>query len=73
MNSRYRSYTVYGIGVGMVWAVLLLVASRSDSDSKRDNIAMVFEGFAIGWLSATIARFVYPPPKKYRPKAGQLS
>jgi hypothetical protein len=24
---------------------------------------MVFGGFAIGWLSATIARSVYPPPK----------
>lgn len=26
----------------------------------------------IGWLSATIARYVYPPPKKYRQDTGQV-
>jgi hypothetical protein len=26
-------------------------------------ILLVFAGWAIGWLSATIARVVYPPPK----------
>ena len=31
---------------------------------------LVFGGFVIGWLSATIARYVYPPPKKYRPDTG---
>ena len=37
---------------------------------QADNIFLVFPGFAIGWLSATIARYVYPPPKKYRQDAG---
>jgi len=27
----------------------------------------------IGWLSATIARYVYPPPKKYRRDAGSAA
>jgi len=34
---------------------------------------VVFGGFVIGWLSATIARYVYPPPKKYRQDSGQAS
>jgi hypothetical protein len=25
---------------------------------------MVFAGWVIGWLSATIARAIYPPPKR---------
>ena len=66
MNARYRTYTAYSIGVGIVWAVLLVLASIFDPAGRRNNIFLVFAGFAIGWLSATIARFVYLPPKKYQ-------
>jgi hypothetical protein len=48
----------------------LVLASLFDSVGKRNNIFLVFPGFAIGWLSATIARYVYPPPEKYRQDAG---
>jgi hypothetical protein len=61
-----RSYTAYSIGVGIVWAIVLMLASLLDPAGKRNNIFLVFFGFAIGWVSATIARYVYPPPKKYR-------
>ena len=71
MNARMRTYTAYSIGVGIVWAVLLVAASLVDSASKRHDVLLVFFGFAIGWLSATIARYVYPPPKKYRQDTGQ--
>jgi hypothetical protein len=71
MNPRTRSYTTYSIGVAIVWAVLLLLASLFASASTRHDIFVVFGGFAIGWLSATIARYVYPPPKKYRRDVGQ--
>ena len=73
MSAPMRSYTAYSIAVGIVWAVLLPLVSSFASASKRDNIFLVFLGFAIGWLSATIARYVYPPPKKYRQDAGQAS
>jgi hypothetical protein len=73
MSARMRSYTAYSIAVGIVWAVLLLLASLLDSASTRHNIFVVFFGFVIGWLSATIARYVYPPPKKYRQDAGNVS
>jgi hypothetical protein len=70
MKPRMRTYTAYSIAVGIVWAVLLLLASAFASADKRHNIYAVFGGFVIGWLSATIARYVYPPPKKYRQDAG---
>jgi len=71
MSARMRTYTAYSIGVGIVWAVLLVLASLLDSVGKRNRIFLVFFGFAIGWLSATIARYVYPPPKKYRQDAAK--
>ena len=66
MNARLRSYTSYSIAVAIVWAVLLLLVFLLASPDKRHTIFVVFGGFVIGWLSATIARYVYPPPKKYR-------
>lgn len=73
MNVRARSYTTYSIAVGIVWAVILVATSLLASAAKSHTILVVFAGFAIGWLSATIARYVYPPPKKYRQDSGQAS
>jgi hypothetical protein len=56
-----------------VWAVILVVISLAGPADKRNNIFLVFAGFAIGWVSATIARYVYPPPKKYRQDTGKAS
>jgi hypothetical protein len=39
------------------FSVPVAYAVRPDGNITDD----VFAGFAIGWLSATIARFVYPP------------
>jgi hypothetical protein len=61
-----RSYGAYSLGVGVVWAVLLVLAAVFAPAGKRRNVRVVFAGFALGWVSATIARYVYPPPKKYR-------
>ena len=66
MNSRRGTYTTYSIGVGIVWAAVLVLTSIFASPDKRHTIFVVFGGFVIGWLSATIARMVYPPPKKYQ-------
>ncbi len=64
------SYTVYSIAVFVVWVVLLIIASAVDEPHKRNDIFLVFFGFVIGWGSATIARYVYAPPKKYRHPTG---
>jgi hypothetical protein len=65
MSVRTRTYTGYSIGVGIVWAVILVMVSVFGPAEKRQTIFVVFGGFAIGWVSATIARYVYPPPKTY--------
>jgi hypothetical protein len=61
-----KSYAAYSVGVGIVWAILLVLASLFDAAARRNAIFLVFLGFTLGWISATIARYVYPPPKKYR-------
>jgi hypothetical protein len=58
------SYTAYSIGVAVVWGVLLILATVFDPAMRRHDVYLVGAGFALGWLSATIARSVYPPPKK---------
>jgi hypothetical protein len=61
MRTRLRTYTAYSIGCAAVWAVILIVTRRVDSE-KRDAYRVA----CIGWLSASIARVVYPPPKRRR-------
>jgi len=63
MRSRLRTYTAYSIACAVVWTIILAVVTAVGSQSKRHTVLLVFLGWAIGWLSATIARAVYPPPK----------
>jgi hypothetical protein len=58
-----RSYWVYSGACALVWAVILLVA-KVDSD-RFHTLSLVFLGFAIAWVSGTIARYVYPPPRRW--------
>lgn len=71
MNARIRTYTASSAEVGIVWALLLVLASLLDPAGRRNILFLVFSGFVIGWLSAAIARYVYPPPKKYRQDTGK--
>jgi hypothetical protein len=48
----------------LIWAVILLVA-KVDSD-RFHTLSLVFLGFAIAWVSCTIARYVYPPPRRWQ-------
>jgi hypothetical protein len=73
MNGRMRSYPVYGLGVGIVWAAILALVSFFGTDERRRTTLLVFGGFASGWTSATIARSVYPPPRKYRKDSAAAS
>ncbi|OBA81872.1 hypothetical protein A9W99_13010 [Mycobacterium sp. 1164966.3] len=68
MGNLRRSYTGYSIGCAIVWAGILAVVWVLASDATRHTFTVVFAGWVIGWLSATIARVVYPPPKRWRPR-----
>ncbi|MGH3522957.1 MAG: hypothetical protein ACRDU4_09030 [Mycobacterium sp.] len=63
MRRHRNTYTGYSIGCAVVWAVILAVVSAVADTATRHTIVLVFGGWVIGWLSATIARAVYPPPK----------
>ena len=67
-----NSYTAYIIGSGIAWAAVLAIAAAVAPTHTFDRILLVFLGWVIGWTSATIARLVYPPPKR-RPSAGPRS
>ena len=64
MRRRFNTYTGYSIGCAIVWAAILLGVSSWLDAAARHKIVLVFAGWVIGWLSATIARAVYPPPKR---------
>lgn len=61
------TYIGYSIASAMVWSVILATVWTHAGDGTRHTIAVFFGGWAIGWLSASIARIVYPPPKPRRP------
>jgi hypothetical protein len=67
MRRRLNTYTAYSIGCAVVWAVILAVVATTDKTDTVHTVLLIFAGWAIGWTSATIARYVYPPPKSRRP------
>jgi hypothetical protein len=64
MSRRFSTYTSYSIACAMVWAVILVGISSFADGATRRTYMLVFGGWWIGWLSATIARAVYPPPRR---------
>lgn len=66
MKARAKSYTGYSIGCAVVWAAILGVVAARDREKFR-TILPVAGAWWVGWTSATIARYGYPPPKS-RPR-----
>ena len=62
MRKRFNSYTAYSIACAIVWSVILTLVAVAYPD-RLHTFALVGGGWVIGWISATIARWVYPPPK----------
>jgi hypothetical protein len=60
-----RNYWIYSTGLAVAWALILSLSAALASRSHTRTIELVFPGFAIGWISTTIARYVYPPPSKW--------
>ena len=64
MRTRYRNYWVYSIGLGVALALVLVIVAATKPDNLRTYF-LIAGGFAIGWVSGTIARYVDPPPHKW--------
>jgi len=73
MKLSRNSYTVYSIGCAVVWAIILAVVSATATEKTKERIQLGASGWALGWLSATIARYVYPPPGKWMHRADTSS
>ena len=62
---RTRNYWTYSVGLAIAWAIVLLLARIIRGSEGMQTFLLVFGGFCIGWVSTTIARYVYPPPKRW--------
>jgi hypothetical protein len=62
---RFRNFWIYSAGLAIVWAVVLILALTIRGSERAQPILLVFGGYCIGWVSTTIARYVYPPPKRW--------
>ena len=62
---RYRNYWIYSIGLAVAWAVVLTLTLMIRGTEGAQRTLLVFFGYCIGWVSTTIARYVYPPPKRW--------
>lgn len=71
MTRRRDTYTGYSIGCAVVWALILVLAQRRTDSETRRSIRLFCIAWWSGWASATIARVVYPPPRKLTPAASQ--
>jgi len=61
----FRNYWIYSAGLAVAWAVALMLTLRIRGQDGARTLLPVFGGFCIGWVSTTIARYVYPPPRRW--------
>ncbi len=64
MRKRFGTYAAYSIACWIVWGLLFAFGLVTGSGRTGHPVLYVFAGWVIGWLSATIARAVYPPPRQ---------
>jgi hypothetical protein len=62
---KYRNYWVYSIGCFVAWGIILGVRESRGNNSTTHDVLYVFAGWCLAWVGMTIARFVYPPPKRW--------
>lgn len=63
MSDRSKSYTTYSIGCALVWAFILAMLALAGRKEQLRTVLPFCVGWWMGWTSATIARYVYPPPR----------
>jgi hypothetical protein len=70
MRAQRDTYTSYSIGCACVWGAILFFGRRRLDSPTWNTLRLVAGGWWMGWLSATLARIGYPPPRPLTP-AGQ--
>lgn len=60
-----RSWWMYSIGLAVAWAITLVLVRAVRGKPDAEQTLLVCGGYFLGWVSATIARYIYPPPKKW--------
>lgn len=68
---RFRNYGVYSASLAVIWAVVLILALLIRGSEGAQIYLLVFGGFCLGWVSTTIARYVYPPPERWKVNRNQ--
>jgi hypothetical protein len=68
LRTRLDTYTAYGIGCAAVWAAILIATQLRTDSQTRNTIRLMCAGWWLGWISASIACVVYPPPKELKPE-----
>jgi len=58
MNNWRNSWKVYSIGLFVVWAIVLLLVWALDTSTQLKDVSLIFYGYFVGWLSATIKRSI---------------
>ncbi len=54
MSKSYKSWTIYSVGLFVVWVLIFLARWKLKGTPGLDTIALIFFGYFVGWLSATI-------------------
>ncbi|MGF7229280.1 MAG: hypothetical protein ACQR33_04835 [Candidatus Saccharibacteria bacterium] len=54
-----QPYWIYSMGIFVVWGIVFLVHWLAGSPPHPKTLLLIFSGYVIGWLGATIARSVY--------------
>ena len=59
---RGTNYWVFSAACAIVWVVLLALAWHAGDLGRLWPVA---GGWWLGWVACTIARWVYPPPRRW--------
>jgi hypothetical protein len=54
-----RPYWIFSVAVFVVWAIVLPLSWKLGGNAHFKTVSLIFYGYFIGWLSASIARKVY--------------
>ncbi len=67
----HRNYWTYSIACLLVWGILIGLTAVSSKNGRFRDVLLVFAGWTLCWISATIARSVYPPPQRWLEHTGE--